>query len=544
MVLIVSIFNNRRDVGRIIGSSVTIFSIASIVLLKMYFKSPPRFNKEYWKFGLRYSLPVVPHGISQVLLAQCDRIMITKMVSESAAGIYSLAGNLRLVLTVVSTSIGVSWSTWFFSKMDKDEMNDIQKNSSMLLRMFLILTVGLMALSPEIIYVLGGKEYDHSKYVAVPMLIDAYILFLYNIIVPSEYYTKKTKYIMMGTMVAAVINLVTNYLFVKMFGYIAAAYTTLFSYICYLLIHVVISKRLIKFEIVKWKWIVTTAAIVTFAGVFDLFFISNMILRYALCAVVIAAQSPALIRFYINGDIHLYERARMKKIARLIKGIKVKKKYSSSHRNSSIWVFGEWFGDRCCDNSKYFANYVARVHPEIEIIWISKKSTDTHSLASRIHVVEMDSDSSINYLKRCGVAIISQNFFDLSSDGFNYTGGAVSVQLWHGVPWKKIGHDGSKKKSILLNAYSLIFDYAFGTDYYVSPSEKYDRIACSAHGARRKQIIHAGYARNSEFYQYDKVTEGRNRVINELKNIAPECDFSDVKIISYMPTFRNDSMHS
>lgn len=298
LLLIITVFRNQRDIGRIVGTGVTVFSIAVVLLLKIYVKAPPKFNVRFWKFGLLYSLPIVPHGISQVLLAQCDRIMISRMVSDSAAGIYSLAGNLKLVLTVVSTSIGVSWSTLFFSKMDKGESEDIQKNSSLLVRAFLIFTVGLMALSPEIIYALGGKEYELGKYVAVPMIMDAFILFLYNIIVPSEYYTKKTKYIMLGTLVATAVNLITNYIFIKRYGFAAAAYTTLFSYICYLVLHIVISKWLVKFEVIKWKWIIAAAAIVAITGAFDLVFVENMILRYVVCAVVVAVLCPSLIKYY------------------------------------------------------------------------------------------------------------------------------------------------------------------------------------------------------------------------------------------------------
>lgn len=38
---------------------------------------------------------------------------------------------------------------------------------------------------------LGGKNYESGKYVAIPMVVDAFVLFLYNIIVPAEYYKKK-----------------------------------------------------------------------------------------------------------------------------------------------------------------------------------------------------------------------------------------------------------------------------------------------------------------------------------------------------------------
>ena len=234
----------------------------------------------------------------------------------------------------------------------------------------------------------------------------------------------------------------------------------------------------------------------------------------------------------------------MNKILHLVIGAKIKRQYVTKARNPKVWVFGEWFGDRCCDNSKYFADYISSVHPEIEVIWIAKSFTDTSALNSRIRVVSMDSKEAKEVLQNCGVAIISQGFQDLSSDGCNYTGGAVSVHLWHGVPWKKIGHDGSKKNGPLLDIYKKLNDYVFSADFYASPSDEYDKIALSAHGARPNRIIHAGYPRNSELYKPEKVADGKNRILVELKKIAPEVDFSGVKIISYMPTFRNDSAHS
>ena len=266
--------------------------------MRMYVKSPPKFNRQYWKFGLLYSLPIVPHGISQILLAQCDRIMISRMVSDSASGIYSLAGNLKLVLFVIATSIGTSWSTWFFSKMDKGETADIQSSSSILVGLFLIITVGLMALAPEIIRIIGGAEYDSGKFVVVPMIMDAFILFLYNIIVPSEYYMKKTQYIMLGTLISAVINLITNYIFIKRLGFIAAAYTTLFSYVCYLVLHIIISRYLIGFEVVKWKHIIIAVVISAVAGAIDLLFVNDIILRYVVCMIVVIALGLLLIRYY------------------------------------------------------------------------------------------------------------------------------------------------------------------------------------------------------------------------------------------------------
>lgn len=296
LALILTVFRNKTDYGRILGTTAVTLVLAVYVLGVIYRKAPPRVNGQYWRFALKYSLPVVPHGISQVLLAQFDRIMISKMVNDAAAGIYSLAGNIKLILTVITNSISTAWSTWFYTEMDRNNRADIQKRATQLAGLFTILTVGLMALSPELIYILGGAEYEQGKYVAIPMIIDAFVLFLYDVIVAGEYYTKKTVYIMLGTMVAAVLNVILNYVFILKCGFIAAAYTTLFAYICYLVMHLFISFKLIGFFILPLKWVLIYSVIVAVMAGVDMLLIESLGLRWLLCAVVVIPMALMLLK--------------------------------------------------------------------------------------------------------------------------------------------------------------------------------------------------------------------------------------------------------
>lgn len=303
LILIFTFFRGQRDVGRIVGCTAAIFLLAVVLLLSMYRRARPRFNREFWRFGLKYSLPVVPHGISQVLLAQFDRIMIRSMVGDGAAGIYSLAGNIKLVLTIISDSVSTAWTTWFYAEMDRKNVQNIQRRAIQLGALFTIFSVGLMALSPELIWILGGAEYDLGKYVAIPMVLDAFILFLYSVIVCGEYYEKKTLYIMLGTVAAAALNIVTNYLFIQRFGFIAAAYTTLFSYVCYLVLHLVISRRLIGFFILPPKWLLAFCAMAAVMATADLLLIDSLILRWLLCAVVVIPTALLLLRDFKAAQV-------------------------------------------------------------------------------------------------------------------------------------------------------------------------------------------------------------------------------------------------
>lgn len=54
----------------------------------------------------------------------------------------------------------------------------------------------------------------------------------------------RTVRISLYTAVAAVINLVLNYIFIPYFGYVAAAYTTIVSYVVALILHTSYAKKL------------------------------------------------------------------------------------------------------------------------------------------------------------------------------------------------------------------------------------------------------------------------------------------------------------
>lgn len=287
LIFIFTVFSEAKDIGRIFGTTITIFIISLFLLYSLYKKALPKFNKEYWKFGIKYSLPIIPHGISQVLLGQFDRIMIRTIVGDSEAGIYSLGGNVNLFLNTITSSISSSWSTWFYSEMDKGNKKNIQDKAVQLSIFFLMLSIALIAVSPELVYILGGKAYGESKYVAMPIILSALTIALYNIIVPSEYYTGKTIYIMLGTIIAAIINIFTNYFFIHKYGYIAAAYTTVFSYICYLILHIVISYKLVNFFIIPLKYIMLFCIGLTLIYLWNIYFIENIIVRWLSCIAVL-----------------------------------------------------------------------------------------------------------------------------------------------------------------------------------------------------------------------------------------------------------------
>ena len=205
--------------------------------------------------------------------------------------------------------------------------------------------------------------------------------------------------------------------------------------------------------------------------------------------------------------------------------------------NNGLWVFGEWLGKRCCDNSLFFANYIAENHPEIPCVWISKKETDLSLLDERVRRIEQGSEESGRILRDAAYIIVNQYTADVASDdGFDLAGPVV-VNLWHGVPWKKIGYEAYKKNDPWIKAWLYYRMLRRSTTYWLSLNPDFTEIFKKGYGAKDESILRAGYPRNSEFYDSEKVRQRRNKLLDFL-GIADRFG-GDAKILTYMPTFRD-----
>lgn len=90
---------------------------------------------------------------------------------------------------------------------------------------------------PEVVKLLASSAYWDGIKIIPPIVLSNFVIFAYTLYVNTEHYYKKTKGITVNTVVAAIVNIVLNFLFIPKFGYVAAAYTTLASYLVSFALH-------------------------------------------------------------------------------------------------------------------------------------------------------------------------------------------------------------------------------------------------------------------------------------------------------------------
>ena len=286
VLLILFVFPEKRYYGRILGASLPIILIGIYIVIYFFKNENPVCNKKMWNFSIKYSLPIIPHGISQIILSQFDRIMISNIIGVSQAGIYSFAYNVYSIIQVTSNSLSNVWEPWFFERMNEKDYVTIESRGFLLGFGMLLFSAIMCLVSPEMILVLGTNKYMESVHCVIPIIIGGYFSFLYILPCEVEYYHEKTQFIAIGTSVAALINLVLNYICINRFGYVAAAYTTLVTYLIYFTFHYFIARRIEKKFIYSNRKILLLVLGALFVGTISISLLDFMILRWGIVFVI------------------------------------------------------------------------------------------------------------------------------------------------------------------------------------------------------------------------------------------------------------------
>lgn len=215
---------------RLIVNYFVIYFIDAIIFVVLFIKGKSFVNREYWTFSLKLSLPLVGYSISTQILNVSDRMMIDIMVGKSAVGIYGTLYTVSSISIMIWTTINASFVPYLFENIDKRK-EKIGKIANFLLILYSGIAIILTYFSPEIVKILATDEYMAAKYIMPPIAAGVFMISVSNLYSNILVYYKKTTYIMYVSIVAAALNVILNYFFIMRYGYVAAAYTTLFSYI-------------------------------------------------------------------------------------------------------------------------------------------------------------------------------------------------------------------------------------------------------------------------------------------------------------------------
>ncbi|MCD8129766.1 MAG: oligosaccharide flippase family protein [Lachnospiraceae bacterium] len=289
---LVLLADEDRATVRIISVVITEVLVSGTIMILQFAKGRVFFSESNWKYALSFNIPLIPHYLSAVLLNQADRVMIRMFDSVSKVGIYSVAYNIGMLMQLFTNAINSSLTPWTYDKMNKGDYRSIRKSTTTLLLLLASAILCMLLFVPELVKIFATAEYYEAIYVVPPVACSVYFIFLYNIFAIPQMYYERQKFMSVASVAAAGLNIILNYVFINLFGFLAAGYTTVACYLCYSVGHYIFCRKVCMEEIGSMELYNTKAILGISMGVLSCSVVFNVLyafsyIRYTLIVVAV-----------------------------------------------------------------------------------------------------------------------------------------------------------------------------------------------------------------------------------------------------------------
>lgn len=264
--------------------AVITFTYAVVVFTKF---TKWKIDKKIMVRSMKYAMPLVPHSLAGWVSTLSDRLILNNLKGASLVGIYNIGYQFGNIINMVAGAVNSAFIPWFFSimKEDKNDRKQIYRFGTAFILLYSLGALWLSILSPYILKIMVHKSF-YGAVDCIPYIAFSYVFNgVYYFFVAGLFYNETgTKYIFITSTIAAVVNVILNFLLIPKYEIIGASVATLISFALSSVMVLYLSKIINKKDDLKWKYkkiysIVIISMIITFTiKKMQLNFISNLCL--------------------------------------------------------------------------------------------------------------------------------------------------------------------------------------------------------------------------------------------------------------------------
>lgn len=220
--------------AQIIGSIITVIYFIPIFKENFVFNIDNKLLKHMLKFGI----PTLPASMSAIILQVADRPILKELTnSELAITTYQVNYRLGIPMMIFVTVFEYAWKPFYLSTYKEE---DAKKSFARILTYFTLVSSFIflffsffMEFIVKVPFI-GGKlinpKYWQGLHI-IPIVLLAYFFNgLYTNFTAGFIIEKKTKLLPFSVGIAAIVNIISNFILIPIYGYTGAAWSTLIAY--------------------------------------------------------------------------------------------------------------------------------------------------------------------------------------------------------------------------------------------------------------------------------------------------------------------------
>ena len=223
------------------------FIISTIYFRKQNFLQG-KIQLKFIREGIHFGSPLILHNLGKFVVNQSDRIFIAKMVSIGEAGIYSIGytvGSLVLILVIAFFNFYTPFLMERLSEITEERKLQIVKMSYLYGIGCLFVLVLIILFAPIFFRIFIAPSYLAGARYVFWIALGYCFWGGYMLFSGFVFYFKRNKILGWLAIFNVTTNLLFNYLFIKAFGAIGAAYATALSFFLLFVLLAIIANKFI-----------------------------------------------------------------------------------------------------------------------------------------------------------------------------------------------------------------------------------------------------------------------------------------------------------
>ncbi|MBR6801981.1 MAG: oligosaccharide flippase family protein [Eubacteriaceae bacterium] len=296
VVLVMLSEESSRLSARIYGfyiPSALIGAMCAYVILKRSRK----YKFEYCKYAMKLSLPLIANYLSAHLLTSSNTIVTKNVLGSQAVSTVSMSSSANHILTILLQSVSGAVSTWLMDNLNQQNIKAVRKGTLLYVAGVAAVSVGVMLMSPEVIWILGGAKYADSVYLMPGMVVSAMVQSISTIFTIILTYEKKVVKTALYTSIVSVVCILSKMFLLPVFGVIILPFINI---CCFGTLTAVNYYLVVRAGYGKYINIKGILAVIGFTFVImgvSYYLYKNTILRYAVIGIMAVAAAVIMYKY-------------------------------------------------------------------------------------------------------------------------------------------------------------------------------------------------------------------------------------------------------
>jgi O-antigen/teichoic acid export membrane protein len=214
--------------GRVVAQTcaASVAALIAVSLLRKDHLLRLDWQPQYCKEALAFGAPLIPHIFGLFLLSAADRIVIHAQLGVREVGVYMVAAQLALGLSILFDAVNKAYTPWLFEQLKRNDMQTNRRIVRLTYGYFafvLALAAATFALGPTIVPWIAGERYHEAGHLLGWLALGQAFGGMYLMVTNYVFYSRRTGLLSLATLSTGVINLVLLVIMVDHLGLRGAA---------------------------------------------------------------------------------------------------------------------------------------------------------------------------------------------------------------------------------------------------------------------------------------------------------------------------------